>query len=1016
MGRKQFVMRMAAALAVPAATAILLMCPQQGFAQSSSTQNILTQTLQNLMNGAPLSPVQSQSQTIPPSVTTQQTVIAPNVQAAGVQNLLLQQSRLEQIMSARAGRPLTQFGYNLLGTGQPVVSSQVGQVQDDYILGPGDLIDIAMRGQNTSEYRIYVDRDGRVIIPGVAPIAAGGRRFGDFRVDLINAVHKAFVSTDAYVSVAQVRQVSVLVSGAVNNPGVRTLTALSTPLDAILISGGIQKTGSLRNIKIMRGDQVIPYDLYDVLTQRGRPRQVALADGDRIIVPALGSTVAVTGWVRVPGIYELPAGAAGLSAKSLIALAGGLEVRGRYRLVVMRVAKDGRQEISALPGEGSLIRDSEILYAEPAANEVTGGASLAGGQPMAGQFSVTHAQKLSAMLKAPGAMGDSPYALFGIVVRSDPHTDIKSLVAFAPSSVLEGVDDMDLQSNDIVRVFSTAEAAMLLKTIKDYQDEQQAIAAYDSNPQLADQTAPTMAFSNNASGQSGQSGQSAPSALTANSASAILAPGAAGQTSPLAQGTTASNPALSPVLAAQLGVSPTTGQNQSTPQSISQSQQYQLNQQYMAATSTQAAAAPATAQSGQLPGTVPATGQTTLASLPQQPPNIVGGINLDQEIVPNPPPVATNMAVQNFTQLSTQLSVSPLVLINFLIDHQVTIEGAVNGPGVYLVGPHVSLKDLVAAAGGTNGWADESGVELLSTKLDPASGRASTERQVLPLQEASLQNYMVQPHDEIRFNRIYSPANAGTVTIAGEVRSPGTYTIMKGERLSQLLVRAGSLTDIAYPYGTVFLRKSAAALEEMGFQKAADEVQKQFLVGMSFASSSGASNANGANLAALAQFAAMLRQQKPLGRISIQADPSVLAAHPDEDPILQPGDYILIPSRPNTVTVLGSVNQPGSFVFKPGMRAQDYIDLAGGYATYSDEDWTYVVYPDGTAQRLNSSWFSFDKQELPPGTVIWVPRDILPINWQQLGIDVAKIFSDLALASAYVITLEQGNLTARPPH
>src|SRR5579885_2027430 len=1013
MGRKKSILRVVSALAVAAAVAALLACPQQGFAQSSSTQNVLTQALQNLVNGTPISPVQNQSQTIPPSVTSQQTVIAPNVQAS--QSLLYAQpqSRLEQIMSARAGRPLTQFGYNLLGTGQAVVSTQVGQVQDDYVLGPGDLIDIALRGQNTSEYRVYVDRDGRVIIPGVAPVAAGGRRFGDFRADLVAAIRKAFVATDAYVSVAQVRQVGVLVSGAVNNPGVRTLTALSTPLDAILVSGGVQKTGSLRNVKIVRGDRVIPYDLYDVITQHGHPRQVTLADGDRIIVPPLGATVAVTGWVRVPGIYELPTGAAGLSAKSLIALAGGLEVRGRYRLVVMRVAKDGRQEISPLQNEGSLIRDSEILYAEPAAEEVTGGAALAGGQPMAGQFSVSHAQKLSAILKEPGAMGDSPYALFGIVVRSDPQSSIKTLVAFAPSSVLEGVDDMDLRSNDIVRVFSTREAAMLLKTVKDYQDEQQAIAEYSNNPQLAEQTAPTLMqpnSSNNGGTAGGQPGLAATTNSTLSSASPWNPP--PGQVSHLAQAVNSSNPALNPALAAQLGVSSTTGQNQSTPQSVAQSQQYQLLQQYLSATSQTAAAN--SVQAAALPATA---GQTVLPLVTQPPPpTIVGGINLDQEIVPNPPPVATNTAVQNFTQLTTQLGIAPLVLINFLVDHQVTIEGAVNGPGVYLVGPHVNLKDLVAAAGGTSDWADQSGIELLSTRLDPASGRASTERQTLSLQEASLQNYMVQPHDEIRFNKIYSPANAGTVTITGEVRSPGTYTIMKGEHLSQLMVRAGGLTDIAYPYGTVFLRKSVAALEEMGFQKAADEVQKQFLVGTSFAASSGANNANNANLTALAQFANMLRQQKPLGRVSIQADPSVLAAHPDEDPILQPGDYIMVPSRPNTVTVLGSVNQPGSFVFKPGMRPQDYIDLAGGYATYSDEDWTYVVYPDGTAQRLDTSWFSFDKKEIPPGSVIWVPRDILPINWQQLGVDVAKIFSDMAVSAAYLIALDRNNIKVAPPH
>ena len=1019
MGRNKSIIRAASGVAVATAIAIFVACPDPGIAQTSTTSSSVGQALQSLLNGGVVSPQQNAPQTVQPSVTTQQTIIAPTQQQATSAYYAQPQSRLEEIMSDRAGRQLSQFGYSLLGSGQPVISSQVGQVQDDYVLGPGDLIDIALRGQNTSEYRIYVDRDGRVIIPGVAPVSAGGRHFGDFRADLINAIHKAFVATDAYISVAQVRQVSVLVSGAVNNPGVRNLTALSTPLDAILVSGGVQKTGSLRNIKIMRGGKVLPYDLYDVLTQRGNPQQTTLADGDRIIVPPLGATVAVTGWVRVQGIYELPAGASGLSAKSLIALAGGLEVRGRYRLVVMRVSKDGRQEIVPLPNEGSLIHDSEILYAEPAANEVTGGATLSGGQSMAGQFSVTHSQKLSDMLKEPGAMGDSPYALLGVIVRRDPNTYVRSLVAFAPASVLEGVDDMDLASNDIVRVFSMPEAQMLLKTVKDYQDQQEAIADYNQNPQLAYQTAPSPLLTGSSS-----SGNNSNNNNNNSANAALLASGqqpsnlTPAQVSQLAQTTNPTNPAVNPAIAGQLGVSNSTGQVQSSPQQIALARQNTLTQQYAAGSAPQnPALASQYPQLPQQPGFPPGA----LATQPMQPmqpppPTIVGGINLDQEIVPSPPPVASNQGVENFTQLATQLNVDPQVLINFLIDHEVSIEGAVNGPGTYLVGPHVNLKDLVSVAGGTTNWADESGVELLSTKLDPASGRADTERQVLPLREASLQNYMVQPHDEIHFNQLYAPANGGTVTLVGEVRSPGTFTIMKGERLSQLLVRAGGLTDIAYPYGTVFLRKSAAANEEIGFQKAADEVQKQFLVGTAFAASSGANGANNTNLASLSQFATMLREQKPLGRISIQADPSVLAAHPEEDPILQPGDFIDVPVRPNTVTVLGSVNQPGSFVFKPGMRPQDYIDLAGGYATYTDEDWTYVVYPDGTAQRLDSSWFSFNRKEIPPGSVIWVPRDILPLNWQQLGVDIAKIFADMSVSGAYLYAVAQGALKANSPH
>ena len=79
-----------------------------------------------------------------------------------------------------------------------------------------------------------------------------------------------------------------------------------------------------------------------LLTASGSGGAMRLADGDRIIVPPLGPTVAVAGLVRRPGIYELPAHASSMTARALLALAGGQEVRGRYRLAVQRIEADGR--------------------------------------------------------------------------------------------------------------------------------------------------------------------------------------------------------------------------------------------------------------------------------------------------------------------------------------------------------------------------------------------------------------------------------------------------------------------------------------------------------------------------------------------------------------------------------------------------------------------------------------------------------------------------------------------------
>ena len=105
-----------------------------------------------------------------------------------------------------------------------------------------------------------------------------------------------------------------------------------------------------------------------------------------------------------------------------------------------------------------MVRDGEILFAQPGAQQTVGQAVLSGGTALAGQYSLNRASRLSDLLKAPGALGEAPYTLFGIVVRKDPSTLLRTLIPFTPVSVINGGTDMDLASDDVVRVFSVNES------------------------------------------------------------------------------------------------------------------------------------------------------------------------------------------------------------------------------------------------------------------------------------------------------------------------------------------------------------------------------------------------------------------------------------------------------------------------------------------------------------------------------------------------------------------------------
>src|SRR5258706_8616590 len=272
-------------------------------------------------------------------------------------------------------------------------------------MGPGDEVVVTLRGQENSDVRTSVDRNGRVVLPRLSPIPAAGRDFGSFRQDVDAAVRRAYVASTASVAIGHVRQISVMVAGEVNVPGQRIVTGLSSVVDALLLSNGVKKTGSLRNIRIQRQGHDYVVDLYSVLTGSGVSGAMRLADGDRIVVPPLAATVAVAGLVRRPGIYELPARSNSMTARALLALAGGQEVWGQYRLSVQRIEADGRLNLVPLQNANGTVRDSEILRVELGADLASAQATLSGGIGLAGQYAVTTGTRLSDGINAPGALG-----------------------------------------------------------------------------------------------------------------------------------------------------------------------------------------------------------------------------------------------------------------------------------------------------------------------------------------------------------------------------------------------------------------------------------------------------------------------------------------------------------------------------------------------------------------------------------------------------------------------------------
>jgi polysaccharide biosynthesis/export protein len=229
---------------------------------------------------------------------------------------------------------LKPFGYDLF-EGVPSTFAPVSDIQvpSDYIVGPGDKLEVQLYGNEPASYSLTVERDGRVNFPKLGPINVSGLTFENARAAIEQRVSKQLIGSRVSVTMGDLRSIRVFVLGEAEKPGSYTVSGLSSMTNALFVSGGVKKIGSLRNIQLKRNGKLITVlDLYDLLLHGDTSGDRQLLPGDVIFIPPLGPTVSVDGAVRRPAIYEVKGEK---TVADAVQLAGGLSPEADEKRVQM---------------------------------------------------------------------------------------------------------------------------------------------------------------------------------------------------------------------------------------------------------------------------------------------------------------------------------------------------------------------------------------------------------------------------------------------------------------------------------------------------------------------------------------------------------------------------------------------------------------------------------------------------------------------------------------------------------
>ena len=221
------------------------------------------------------------------------------------------------------GPRLRPFGYDLFA-GEPSTFAPATDIPIpvDYVIGPGDTIEVQLFGGQNAFYSLVVTREGTLNFPEIGPLSVAGLRFGELRQLLQQRVSEQMIGVTASITMGPLRSIRIFVLGDAHRPGSYTVSALSTMTNALFVSGGISEIGSLRKVQLKRSGKLITtLDLYDLLLRGDTSGDARLQPGDVIFIPPVGNTVGVDGEVRRPAIYELQGEA---TVAQVLAVAGGM--------------------------------------------------------------------------------------------------------------------------------------------------------------------------------------------------------------------------------------------------------------------------------------------------------------------------------------------------------------------------------------------------------------------------------------------------------------------------------------------------------------------------------------------------------------------------------------------------------------------------------------------------------------------------------------------------------------------
>jgi len=762
-------------------------------------------------------------------------------------------------------------------------------VPDYYIINKGDTLSIWIYGGVNKNIDATVDNNGNINIENFGPISVAGLEFKKAKKIIISELSHAFGDANVAVNISSYTTIQVILTGDVYGAGVYNIPSLSTLKTLLIQSGGVKKSGSVRNIVIKRDDKIYKIvDLYALLTGSGKNISTILRSGDIVFVPKASKIVAIGGAVYRPALYELKKNQ---TLYDLIKYANGLKPNAsKYGIKIQRYDDNKNITIKNIDYKNSrtqILQNGDKVYVYNIDAVQKKYIYFYGNVVRPGERGFKPGESLHNILTKEidsvglnGVFLDNTLFSYALLKRKD--NDLQTnVLSFNLSKIILGEKDIKLRANDEIYIFNKLDSRI--------------------NPYVIIKGLPVL-----------------------------------------------------------------------------KSGKYQYYPGLKVSDLIEVAGIKA----------------------PYDKTKIKVVTYSNKDFMPKIKIISYDKAI-NY-KLTPYAEV---YLFDYYSTNQIPtaiIKGEVNFPKKYRIDKDTTLLGLIKSAGGLTERAYKQKCEIIRYYIK--NGKRRKKNIHVSLKDAK--KFKIKRFDEVTIFKIPDWNDRKTIQLSGQVKFPGTYVIDDGDKLSDVIDRAGGFTKNAFLYGAVFTRESIRELQRKKLQESLVKLRQRSVIMSNSPRGTGEKkNTNFTEVASMIDSLSKEAQNlKPIGRITIHLDSNLTKfAKSSSNLTLKNGDKLFVPSFNDTVLVMGEVMNPTAIIYNSNDIVY-YLKKAGGLSDLADDSNIYVVHANGEAKKYKSGFFS-TTMSIKRGDVIVVPQKLVTTTGMQFTKDVAGILYQFAITAASLKTV-----------